>query len=110
MEKPKQKSYSEKYLEKKLREGVEKLGGRAYKWTSPMNTSVPDRIVVLPGVPIETVELKTTGKKQTRLQEYEMERLRGLGVECFVVDDMIGIEYYLLLAKLKIEYAKVRTT
>ena len=31
-------------------DGIRKLGGRAFKWVSPGNDGVPDRIVVLPGL------------------------------------------------------------
>ena len=38
----------ENELEKKLRDKVKKLGGKAYKFVSPGNAGVPDRLVVLP--------------------------------------------------------------
>ena len=38
----------EREIEKKLVDGVRKLGGRAYKFVSPGNDGVPDRIVVFP--------------------------------------------------------------
>lgn len=41
--------YDEEYIEKKLVEKVKFLGGRAYKFISPGNAGVPDRLVVLPG-------------------------------------------------------------
>lgn len=40
---------SEKTTEKYLRDEVRKIGGRAYKFVSPGNTGVPDRLVCLPG-------------------------------------------------------------
>ena len=39
----------EKDIEKILVAEVRKLGGRAYKWVSPGNDGVPDRIVIFPG-------------------------------------------------------------
>lgn len=49
----------EKEIEKILVQEVKKLGGRAYKWVSPGNNGVPDRIIIFPGqMPIFT-ELKT---------------------------------------------------
>ncbi len=39
----------EKMIEQKLRNEVKALGGRAYKFVSPGNDGVPDRLVVLPG-------------------------------------------------------------
>ncbi|MDU2112388.1 MAG: VRR-NUC domain-containing protein, partial [Clostridiales bacterium] len=39
---------SEKEIEAYLRIRIKKLGGIAYKFTSPGNDGVPDRIVLLP--------------------------------------------------------------
>ena len=40
---------SEKSIEEYLRDQVRKIGGKAYKFVSPGNAGVPDRLVVLPG-------------------------------------------------------------
>lgn len=39
---------TEKELERKLVYKVKKLGGRAFKFISPGNSGVPDRLIVLP--------------------------------------------------------------
>ena len=39
----------ESEIEQKLREKVKAMGGRAFKFVSPGNSGVPDRLVVLPG-------------------------------------------------------------
>lgn len=75
----------EKEVEKLLVDGVRKLGGRAYKWVSPGNAGVPDRIVVLPGQPPIFVELKSETGKLTKLQEVQIQRLRDLGQEIAVL-------------------------
>lgn len=49
----------EREIEKILAAEVKKLGGRAYKWVSPGNDGVPDRIVILPGETPYFVELKS---------------------------------------------------
>ena len=68
---------SEKVLERKLVEKIKKLGGHAYKFVSPNQRGVPDRLCVLPhGITI-FVELKTTGKKPTKLQVLCMDELRA---------------------------------
>lgn len=72
----------EKELEKKFKDKVKAAGGRAYKFTSPGNDGVPDRLVVMPGGHIGFVELKQKGKKPTKLQTKQMNRLKDLG--CFV--------------------------
>ena len=45
-------------IERRLVQGVKKLGGRAYKFVSPGNVGVPDRLVVLPGGIVLFVEVK----------------------------------------------------
>ena len=75
----------EKEIEKILVAGVKKLGGRAYKWTSPGNTGVPDRIVILPGRPPVFVELKTESGRLSSLQRVQCKRLKELGQEVKVL-------------------------
>lgn len=62
-----------------LVDGIRKLGGRAFKWVSPGNAGVPDRIVVLPGCPAVFVELKTVTGKLTPLQKVQLKRLKDMG-------------------------------
>ncbi len=69
----------ESEVERMLVDGIRKLGGRAFKWVSPGNDGVPDRIVVLPGFPAVFVELKTVTGKLTSLQRVQMKRLRSMG-------------------------------
>ena len=77
---------SEKVLERKLCKRVKELGGHAYKFVSPNQRGVPDRLCILPNGNTIFVELKTTGKKPTKLQELCMSELRELGQICEVVD------------------------
>lgn len=81
----------EKELEAKFRERVKKAGGRAYKFVSPGNSGVPDRLVILPGGYIGFVELKQRGKKPTKLQERQHEILQGLGCYVTTLDRPEGI-------------------
>lgn len=82
----------EKKLEEKFRVAVSKAGGKAYKFTSPGNDGVPDRLVVLPGGYIGFVELKQKGKKPTPLQNKRIRELRNLGCSVHVLDDPADIE------------------
>ncbi|MCU7380834.1 VRR-NUC domain-containing protein [Clostridiales Family XIII bacterium ASD5510] len=70
---------SEKNIEDYLRLRVKQMGGRAYKFVSPGNAGVPDRLVALPGGRIAFIELKAPGKKPTPLQMKKMRELHGLG-------------------------------
>lgn len=82
----------EKELEEKFVEKVKASGGRAFKFVSPGNGGVPDRLVVLPGGHIGFVELKQKGKKPTKLQNLQMKRLKELGCFVCVLDDLAAIE------------------
>lgn len=68
----------EKDIERKLVTAVRKLGGIAYKFVSPGNNGVPDRIVLMPGGRIDFVELKTEVGTLTKLQKMQIKRIRGL--------------------------------
>ena len=76
----------EKEIEKYLREQVKKLGGVAYKFISPGNRGVPDRLVLLPNGEIIFIELKQLGKKPSKNQEIQIERIRNLGFKVLVLD------------------------
>lgn len=77
---------NEKLIEKKLREGVKKLGGLALKIYSPWFTGLPDRLVLLPGGRIKWAETKTTGEKLSKRQRYVHELLLKLGFHVWVID------------------------
>ena len=77
---------SEKEIEAYLRIRVKKLGGIAYKFTSPGNDGVPDRLVLLPNGSISFVELKAPGKKPSKLQMVQINRIKNLGFEVNVID------------------------
>lgn len=81
----------EKELEAKFREKVKAAGGRAYKFVSPGNSGVPDRLVILPGGHIGFVELKQHGKKPTKLQERQHKILRSLSCYVAVLDRLEDI-------------------
>lgn len=87
---------SEKLLEARLVREIEARGGKALKYTSQFHRGIPDRICLLPGGRIFFVELKTTGKKPTKLQTHAMEQLRQLGFESKVIDCTTDLETFLL--------------
>jgi hypothetical protein len=76
----------EKVLEAWTREQVRRLGGVAYKFTSPGHRSVPDRLLLFPGGRVLFMELKRKGKKATPKQLLEHEKLRRLGFRVEVCD------------------------
>lgn len=76
----------ESKLERKLVNGVKQRGGQAPKWTSPGESGVPDRIVIMPLGRIYFVELKAEGKKTRPLQARWIRKLLDLGHKAYVVD------------------------
>ena len=58
----------ESEIEARLVRGVKALGGVAYKFVSPGNVGVPDRVVVLPGGRVIFVELKAEGGRLSPMQ------------------------------------------
>ena len=81
----------EKEIEKILTAEVKKLGGVAYKWVSPGNGGVPDRIVVFPGRAPVFVELKSDAGRLSTLQEMQIRRLKELGQKVYVARGIDGV-------------------
>ena len=81
----------EEEIEKILTAEVKKLGGRAYKWVSPGNDGVPDRIVVFPGRAPVFVELKSDAGRLSALQEVQIRRLKELGLKVYVARGIDGV-------------------
>lgn len=82
----------EREIEKKLVDGIRRLGGRAYKWVSPGSNGVPDRIIVMPGGRILFVELKTSTGVVSKLQKMQIRMLSQMGCEVRVVFGMDGVQ------------------
>ncbi|MCL6598978.1 MAG: VRR-NUC domain-containing protein [Alicyclobacillus macrosporangiidus] len=79
-------------METYLRDRVKALGGRAYKFVSPGNAGVPDRLVLLPGARAVFVELKAPGRRPTQLQVVQQQRIATLGFDVRVVDSLEGVD------------------
>ena len=84
----------EKKIETVLVQEVKRLGGRAYKWVSPGNDGVPDRIVIFPGRAPIFVELKSETGRLSALQEVQVQRLRSLGQEVAVIYGIDGLSQF----------------
>lgn len=86
---------NEKLIEKKLREAVRKMGGKALKFSSPYESGYPDRLILMPGGRVFWVELKTTGKKPTAKQLLRQTELRKLGFVSEVIDSEEGLKKFI---------------
>lgn len=90
----------EKSLESYFMDKVNALGGICYKFVSPGNSGVPDRVVIYKGC-VVFVELKRPGKKPRKLQQLMIEEIRRQGVPAFAVNSKEQIDS--LIARLTID-------
>lgn len=84
----------ESELERILVAEVHKLGGRAYKFVSPGNDGVPDRIVMLPGGRIYFVELKAKAGRLRPQQSIQIKRINSLGQDALVIKGTSGLIWF----------------
>ena len=73
---------------------IEKMGGLAFKFVSPGNPGVPDRIYILPDGRVWFVELKQQLGKVARIQKWQRERLIRLGCNYRLVKGMDDARAY----------------
>lgn len=85
----------EKEIEKYLSRAVDNLGGRSYKFISPGQSGVPDRIIFLPGGKLYFVELKTKVGKLSKLQRLQIRRFKKLGHEVKVLYGMEDVKEFI---------------
>jgi streptogramin lyase len=75
----------EKDIEAHLVRRVRDAGGKAYKFTSPANRGVADRVVVMPGGRVWFVEVKAMGGRLSPLQRVFLDEVKGLGCNYKIV-------------------------
>ena len=87
----------EREIEAYLVRRVAQRGGKAYKFVSPGNAGVPDRLVVLPGGKVFFVECKAPGEKPRPLQVAQISKLERLGCQVFVIDSKESVDTIIAL-------------
>jgi hypothetical protein len=85
----------EKQIEQYLVKRVKDIGGRAYKFVSPGNAGVPDRLVCLPGGHTTFVEMKGPSGKLTALQEVQIRKLDKLGHTTFILNSTGAVDGFI---------------
>lgn len=84
---------AERQIEAYLVKQVKLAEGKAYKFISPGNVGVPDRMVCLPGGRVFFVELKAPGKKPDSQQRARHKELRKMGFVVFgCVDSLSDVD------------------
>ncbi len=77
----------ESKIEKELRLQVKAAGGKAYKFSSPGNNGVPDRIVLYKGQSY-FIELKKPGEDLTPRQKVVKKHFNKLGFNVYKIDSV----------------------
>ena len=85
----------EKELERKFVNILRKRGCIVYKFVSPGNAGVPDRLVVTPKGTVHFAELKQKGKLLRPLQVMQAKRLAKNHVKVHLVDSMEAIQTFI---------------
>lgn len=85
----------ERVVETYLRDQVKAMGGKAFKFVSPGNAGVPDRLVLLPNGWQAFIELKAPGKKSTPLQQKQQREIQALGFYVKVIDTKTGVDEFI---------------
>ena len=75
----------ESQIERRLVEGVKRLGGMCLKFVSPGTLGVPDRIIITAKGRVIFVELKTETGRLTKIQRYVVGEMQKRGADARVV-------------------------
>lgn len=86
----------EKEIERHLVNGVKKLGCLCFKFVSPGNPGVPDRIVLTPNGRTIYVELKSDRGRLAKLQKYVIEQMQMRKADVRVIKGMENVKELLL--------------
>lgn len=85
----------ESQVEQFLRGRIRAAGGLCWKFVSPGNAGVPDRIVILPGGRVYFVELKTKEGRLSEFQKYQQHELDRLGADVRTLYGMEDVRAFL---------------
>jgi len=75
----------EKDIERRMVQMVKQRGGLCYKFVSPSNPGVPDRIIITPAGRVIFVELKTEIGRLSKIQTWQRGELQKRGADVRVV-------------------------
>lgn len=93
----------ENKVEKKLCDGIKSIGGKAYKFVSPGNNGVPDRIICLPNGTVIFAELKSPKGVLSKQQELRIKELRRMGQTVVILHSIPEVETFLSAIRKEME-------
>ena len=81
----------ESIIERSLEEKVKRSGGLTYKFCSPNNPGVPDRIVIAPNGRVIFVELKAELGRVAKIQDWQIRRIREMGCDVRILKGLSDV-------------------
>ena len=88
----------EKQIESKVVKKAKELGFLTYKFSSPSNRGVPDRIFISPHGEVFFIEFKSEKGKLSQLQKKVIKDIEHYNVEVYVIDNVEdGLEILALM-------------
>lgn len=85
----------ESVIESRLVREVRKRGGLCYKFVSPGNNGVPDRIILTPDGRVYFAELKTETGVTSKVQDFQIARIRAVNGNVRVLKGMDAVLAFL---------------
>lgn len=82
----------ESTIERHLVNGIKKLGGLCFKFESPGNPGVPDRIIITPTGKVIFVELKSETGRLAKIQKYVIDEMKKRGADVRVTKGLFAVE------------------
>jgi VRR-NUC domain. len=86
---------TEVQIEAKMVRMIRDRGGLCYKFVSPSNPGVPDRIVITPDGRTIYIELKTEIGRLAKIQQWQLEEMRKRNADVRVLKGMEQVDQFL---------------
>ena len=88
----------EKQIESKIVKKAKELGFLTYKFSSPSNRGVPDRVFISPHGEVFFIEFKSEKGKLTKLQEKVIKDIGEYGVGVFIINSVeVGLQILIIM-------------
>jgi hypothetical protein len=85
----------ERDVERYFKAQLEKRGALVFKFVSPGQAGVPDRVVLLPGGRVVFAEMKAPGEKPRPLQRAVFARMARAGHPVYIIDSREAVKKFM---------------
>ncbi len=85
----------ERDVERYFKAQLERRGALVFKFVSPGQAGVPDRVVLLPGGRVVFAEMKAPGEKPRPLQRAVFSRMARAGHPVYIIDSREAVKKFM---------------